>query len=123
MANRNEPDDLDRRRRDLEAALAAKKPEKSAGGEGATTGGTGGYGNALRLSSEFIAGILVGAGLGWFIDRLAGTSPRRRDAAWRTRATTCPGKVGMAAALSISRISKPTFHIETLSPHRRHAGL
>lgn len=75
MANRNEPDDLDRRRRDLEAALAAKKPEKSAGGEGATTGGTGGYGNALRLSSEFIAGILVGAGLGWFIDRLAGTSP------------------------------------------------
>ncbi|EKF19928.1 hypothetical protein NA2_06288 [Nitratireductor pacificus pht-3B] len=34
-----------------------------------------GFGNALRLSSEFIAGVAVGAGLGWFIDRMAGTSP------------------------------------------------
>lgn len=34
-----------------------------------------GYGQALKLSSEFIAGVAVGAGLGWFIDRLAGTSP------------------------------------------------
>ncbi len=34
-----------------------------------------GFGNALRLSSEFIAAILVGAGLGWFLDRMAGTSP------------------------------------------------
>ena len=29
----------------------------------------------MKLSSEFIAGIAVGAGLGWVIDRLAGTSP------------------------------------------------
>jgi ATP synthase protein I len=29
----------------------------------------------LKLSSEFIAGVAVGAGLGWVIDRLAGTSP------------------------------------------------
>ena len=29
----------------------------------------------MKLSSEFIAGIAVGAGLGWMIDRLAGTSP------------------------------------------------
>jgi ATP synthase protein I len=35
----------------------------------------GGLGTALRLSSEFIAGVVVGAVLGWFIDRLAGTSP------------------------------------------------
>jgi ATP synthase protein I len=34
-----------------------------------------GFGYALRLSSEFIAGIVVGAGLGWIIDRVAGTSP------------------------------------------------
>jgi ATP synthase protein I len=27
------------------------------------------------LSTEFVAGIVVGAGLGWLIDRLAGTSP------------------------------------------------
>jgi ATP synthase protein I len=30
---------------------------------------------ALRLSSEFIAGILVGGALGWTIDYFAGTSP------------------------------------------------
>jgi ATP synthase protein I len=29
----------------------------------------------LRLSSEFIAGILVGGFIGWLIDRFAGTSP------------------------------------------------
>ena len=29
----------------------------------------------MRLASEFIAGILVGIGLGWGLDRLAGTSP------------------------------------------------
>lgn len=34
-----------------------------------------GFANALKLSSEFVAAILVGAGLGWGIDRLAGTSP------------------------------------------------
>ena len=27
------------------------------------------------MSTEFVAGIAVGAGLGWLIDRLAGTSP------------------------------------------------
>ena len=32
-------------------------------------------GVALRLSSEFVTGVLVGAGIGWGIDRLAGTSP------------------------------------------------
>lgn len=30
---------------------------------------------ALRLASEFVAGVLAGAALGWVIDRLAGTSP------------------------------------------------
>ena len=34
-----------------------------------------GYGQAFRLSSEFIAGIAVGAGLGWAIDSFLGTSP------------------------------------------------
>jgi ATP synthase protein I len=34
-----------------------------------------GVGQAFRLSSEFIAGVAVGAGLGWFIDYVAGTSP------------------------------------------------
>jgi len=29
----------------------------------------------LRLSSELVAGVLVGAGLGWGFDRLLSTSP------------------------------------------------
>ena len=34
-----------------------------------------GYGQALRLSSDFIAGIVVGAALGWGFDKLFETSP------------------------------------------------
>lgn len=68
-------DDLERRRRDLEATLAARRPEKRAGSEGTNSGGAAGFGQALKLSSEFIAGIAVGVGLGWVIDRVAGTSP------------------------------------------------
>ena len=33
------------------------------------------YGAALRLASEFVAGIIVGAALGWGLDQVAGTSP------------------------------------------------
>ena len=68
-------DDLERRRRDLEAVLAARRPEKRTGSEGTNSGGAAGFGQALKLSSEFIAGIAVGAALGWGIDRMAGTSP------------------------------------------------
>lgn len=66
--------DLDRRRRVLEASLAAKRPASAVPGS-AEPAKTAGYGQALKLSSEFIAGIAVGAGLGWIIDRVAGTSP------------------------------------------------
>ncbi len=69
-------DDLDRRKRELGAALATRRPAESrAGDEGDRTSATAGFGNALRLSSEFIAGILVGAALGWLFDYAAGTSP------------------------------------------------
>ncbi|MGF7008595.1 AtpZ/AtpI family protein [Aminobacter sp. BE322] len=66
-------DELERRRRELEASLASRRPasreeEKEAGSKA-------GYGQALKLSSEFIAGIAVGIGLGWITDRFAGTSP------------------------------------------------
>ncbi|WP_274425439.1 AtpZ/AtpI family protein [Chelativorans sp. YIM 93263] len=75
MAKQHKPGDLDGRRRGLEEALAARRPKKPEDDGHANTRGVSGYGNALRLSSEFIAGIVVGAGLGWFIDRMAGTSP------------------------------------------------
>jgi ATP synthase protein I len=35
----------------------------------------GGIGRAMRLSTEFIGGVVAGALLGWVVDRLLGTSP------------------------------------------------
>ncbi|WP_336066156.1 AtpZ/AtpI family protein [Nitratireductor rhodophyticola] len=75
MADKDQPDDLERRRADLEKALAERRPAKQDGGEGKTKGDMAGAAQALRLSSEFIAGVGVGAALGWFIDHFAGTSP------------------------------------------------
>lgn len=68
-------EDLDRRRRELGATLAARLPDERERGNGRQTGPTTGYAQAFKLSSEFIAGIAVGAALGWAIDRLAGTTP------------------------------------------------
>ena len=68
--------DLARRSRDLDAAIAARRPAARNGDETRPgSGGMAGFGQALKLSSEFIAGVAVGAGLGWLIDRVAGTSP------------------------------------------------
>lgn len=68
-------DDLKRRQRQLEASLATRLPGVRDRESASKTGGVAGYGQAMKISSEFIAGIAVGAGLGWIIDRLAGTSP------------------------------------------------
>ncbi|MGY6708598.1 MAG: AtpZ/AtpI family protein [Rhizobiaceae bacterium] len=67
-------DDLDRRSRAVDAALAARRPAAPEG-EDRKNGTLQGVGNALKLSSEFIAAIVVGVGLGWFFDRFVGTSP------------------------------------------------
>ena len=32
-------------------------------------------GRAFRMSAEFVAGVLAGGGLGYLLDRVAGTSP------------------------------------------------
>lgn len=70
-------DELDRRGRALDEALAARRPAAPQGDEpdGPATSGAAGFGQAVRLSSEFVAGVAVGAGLGWLIDNMAGTSP------------------------------------------------
>jgi ATP synthase protein I len=34
-----------------------------------------GYAQAMKLSSEFVAAIIVGGFLGWFVDRYVGTAP------------------------------------------------
>lgn len=67
--------DLDQRRQSLETALAQKKAAEKPDNDDANTGSAAGFAAAMKLSSEFIAGVVVGAALGWFIDRFAGTSP------------------------------------------------
>jgi len=66
-------DDLDVRLRALDARVnrnrAANEPE------GSSKSDSTGFGNGLRLSSEFVSAILVGAAIGYAIDYLAGTSP------------------------------------------------
>jgi ATP synthase protein I len=52
-----------------ETAEHAPPPGRGPGDQGSR------YGAAFRLASEFVAAVLVGAGLGWLLDRLAGTSP------------------------------------------------
>jgi ATP synthase protein I len=56
----------------IQAETAEHAPPKGPGGSG-DQGSR--YGVAFRLASEFVAAVLVGAGLGWLLDRLAGTSP------------------------------------------------
>ncbi len=68
-------EEFDRRRRKLDEALAERKRQERADEEQTRTSSGVGYAVALRLSSEFIAGILLGTGIGWLIDQFAGTSP------------------------------------------------
>jgi len=61
---------LERLSRELEAeGLERAEAERPARADGAS------YALAFRLASEFVAGVLVGAALGWGLDYLAGTSP------------------------------------------------
>ncbi len=50
-----------------EAAPSAETPDAARGDSGMSLG--------MRAGSEFISAIVVGAGLGWALDRLLGTNP------------------------------------------------
>jgi ATP synthase protein I len=54
--------------------LDAERQER-AEAERPSRSGSANYGQAFRLASEFVAGVLVGAALGWGLDQVAGTSP------------------------------------------------
>lgn len=69
----NRTESLETRRRRLEADLATHRKSEAEAGEPKGRGQ--GYALAVKLSSEFIAGIVVGAFLGYLLDRFAGTSP------------------------------------------------
>jgi ATP synthase protein I len=79
MATGNEPEndsDLKRRSAELDSALSSLKKERAEAAKGMNrTGNMTGMAYAFRLSSEFIAAILVGTAIGWLIDKLAGSSP------------------------------------------------
>ena len=51
----------------------AGPPSDGSGADQATTAS--GYAKGFRLSSELVAGVVVGAGHGWLTDRWFGTSP------------------------------------------------
>jgi len=69
-------DELDRRRTELEARLrAARPPAASDARQPAQDGRGAALALAMRISTEFLAGLAVGAALGYGADRLLGTSP------------------------------------------------
>ena len=68
------PDDLEQRRHALRDALSQRKPPRDDAAKDQQDTATG-FGKALKMSSEFVAGILVGAGLGYLVDIIAGTAP------------------------------------------------
>ncbi|MDQ0455007.1 ATP synthase protein I [Rhizobium paknamense] len=55
-------------RMDLQAGEDAKRGEQASASRK-------GFGEAMKLSSEFLSAVIVGALLGYLIDRFAGTSP------------------------------------------------
>jgi ATP synthase protein I len=64
---------LQRLNESLGHARGAGRPSSGPGADRATTAS--GYARGFRLSSELVAGVVVGAGLGWLIDRWLGSSP------------------------------------------------
>ncbi len=69
--------ELESRRKRLGVALAEKDFDQGRQRDeaGRRRINSGGMAYAVKISSEFIAGIVVGTAIGWLIDKLAGTSP------------------------------------------------
>lgn len=67
---------LESRLKSLDAGLkrATNQTEAEIRRESATAN-SGGIGQAMRLSTEFVAGIIVGGMLGWAVDKWFGTAP------------------------------------------------
>lgn len=67
---------LDSRLRSLDASLkrASGRQEETVARDSGRADASG-IGQAMRLSTEFIAGILVGGGAGWALDKWLGTTP------------------------------------------------
>jgi ATP synthase protein I len=68
---------LENRRAQLGAKLDAKRIEagKDEANEARAEASREGYAQAMKLSSEFISAVVVGAVLGYLLDRFGGTAP------------------------------------------------
>ena len=69
--------DLSARLRQLETKLDRKRDSAPAQDRRfeESSSGPSALGRAFRMSTEFVAGIIAGGGLGWVLDRWLGTSP------------------------------------------------
>ncbi|MEJ1157816.1 AtpZ/AtpI family protein [Prosthecomicrobium sp. N25] len=74
MTEKRPGEPIDERLERLEERLKAHQKAERARAERPRSSSTG-YALAVRLGSEFIAAVLVGAGIGWSFDRFAGTAP------------------------------------------------
>lgn len=70
-------DDFSARLRRLEAEIDRERPAASRrdSGSRSSSSGPSPMARAFRMSTEFVAGVIAGGGLGWLIDRGLGTSP------------------------------------------------
>ncbi len=68
-------EDLSDRRDRLNRMLEGRRAAEEAEQRKSSKSNTSGYAQAMKLSSEFIAGIVVGGGIGWLCDTWLGTSP------------------------------------------------
>lgn len=74
MSNDRSDEPIDARLERLEERLKAHRQADEAKAARPRSS-TAGFAEALKLGSEFVAGVLVGFGIGWFFDRMAGTAP------------------------------------------------
>lgn len=74
---RQEPgeSELSERLRGLERKLETHRASREAEMRPAREPSKQGYGLALRLGADFVAGVVVGGAIGWGVDRLFGISP------------------------------------------------
>jgi len=77
--NREQPPDneaaLSARLRRLGERLDQASRPSETGSDPRQTTDTSAFARGFRLSTELVAGVLVGAGLGWLLDRWLGTTP------------------------------------------------
>jgi ATP synthase protein I len=74
MSSNNDAE-LEARRQALSGQLSEAKAHESPSGQAKFARDASGLAQAMRLSAEFVAGVIAGGVLGWLIDYFAGSSP------------------------------------------------